>query len=49
MYYEALTEGLQERSPYSLKESSNVFNVEPVQMLKIKAWVLLMEAMMKNC
>lgn len=56
MSCEALTEGLQGRSPYSLKESSRVFNVETVQILKRKAWALLVEglmvyasAMMKNC
>lgn len=42
---EALTEGLQERSPYSLKESSRILN-ETVQTLTRKAWVLLMEALM---
>ena len=42
---EELAEGLQEKSPYSLKESSRILN-ETVQTLKRKAWVLLMEALM---
>lgn len=45
---EALTEGLQERSPYSLKESSRILN-ETVQTLTRKAWVLLMESFNGVC